>query len=139
MGLKGFAPQKSKFKAKLVGGKAVTLHLRAFTLADLAWFQAEFPTENDLAKFSLMQPEPVCKALWQMLEPESKKFFAGVKFTDADEKTGAEITIEVDGYKKLLYSFADEETLLLGMGALAESRGLNGFIDDLKKKTMIAA
>ena len=134
MGLAGFAPKSAKFKAKLVGGRSVTLTLRPFTLADLAWFQNEF-SEDDTAKFAMMQPDVVCRAVWHMLEPESKMAFGNITFTDVSENTGQPITVEVFGYEKMLHSIADESALIAAYDALAKSRGLNGFANELKKKT----
>jgi len=138
MSLAGLTPKKAKFKATLVGGKVVTLTLRPFTLADVAWFQEEFPTEEDLVALADIRIDPACRAIWQMLDKKSKVKLSNIRFVKKNEKTGKDADQEIEGYKRLMYAFDDEESIQEAFLALGESRGLNGFVEDSLKKKISA-
>lgn len=138
MGLEGFAPKSASFKAKLIGGRVVKITLRPFTLADTAWFQNDL-TEQDHIEIAEMKVSAVCKALWHMMDKESKDIFCNISFVHYDEVEKTEIKTQVTGYEKLVHSFADETAILNGIEALAECKGLNGFIEESKKKMNLGA
>lgn len=138
MSLVGLTPKKATFKATLVGGKKVTLTLRPFTLADVAWFQEEFPDEKDLVELAEIRIDPSCRAIWQMLDGKSRNILSKIRFTDLNPETNKQEPVEVHGYKILLHSFDDENSIQEAFLALGKSRGLNGFIEDQLKKKIAA-
>jgi len=126
-------PVESSCEIK-IGGVDVTLDLRPFTLGDLAFMQREFPTEQSRMEIAKLNADPLCKIVWHMLTPESKKHFSNIKFVDYDEEKEQPIEIEVKGYKKLFHSITKTDDLLKLFMAYSESESLNNFVPDLIKK-----
>lgn len=142
MGLAGFVPQSAEFKAKLIGGREIRIELRPYTLADDAWFNQTFETEEKRLTFADIEhkdwADSVCRVLWRLMTTESKLQFQDIKFSDLDEKTGTEIIVNIVGYEKLMHSFESHIELLAGWNAVIKCRGLNDYVEEALKKKIAA-
>ena len=134
MSLESFSAKSVTFKIELVGGSKVELTFRPFTLADLAWLQEEFSTEEEALEIAGMKAAPLCKIMWNQLAPECKLFFSGITYEKFDEEKEKVETVQLMGYQKLLHSIKDQENMLIAFTAYSEEESLNSFIPDEKKK-----
>lgn len=146
MSIKNLAPKGSSFRARLVNGHEVEIHLRPFTLSDVARNESRFEDKEDLLAFgqalSEMKVDPVCQVLWEQMTPESKNLFADIKFTDFCEEKGEQIEVSPVGWEKLKHSFADYSGLIDGLVAYYDVLEKNGFVvapGEKKKKKAVKA
>ena len=131
-----FAPKETSFKANLKDGRSVELTLRPYSLADMAWSQETFKTEEDRIAIANMKVEPCAKLIWNQLKAEDKKIFMALKFIKTDDE-GNDIEVKPEGYERFIEGIADVESLIAGYISYAENMDINGFIPDSdKKKTM---
>lgn len=137
MGLGGFAP-KSDTAVLLLSGDVVEIHIRPFILADKAWWEQSF-TPEELQGLENLEVEPMCKAIWQQLDVESKKLFGKIEFKDVDDN-GEEFTTKVAGYQKIMHSIKKLEDVISLYGKVLQVVRDNDFLpSDSKKKTVKAA
>jgi len=134
MSLKDFAAKTTSCEVELVGGSKVELTFRPFTLADLAWLQSEFSTEEQAIEIAGMKAAPLCKIMWNQLTPECKSFFSDITYDKFDEVTEEIEVVKLMGYQKLLHAIKDQENMLVAFTAYSEVENLNSFIPDEKKK-----
>lgn len=134
MSLEGFSAKSKSCKVELVGGSKVELTFRPFTLADLAWLQDEFSTEEEALEIAAMKAAPLCKIMWNQLTNESKQFFSNIKYEKFDEEKEEAEIVKLMGYQKLLHSIKDQENMFKAFAAYSEVEGMNSFIPDEKKK-----
>ena len=139
MSLTDFAAKTTTCKIELVGGSKVELTFRPFTLADLAWLQEEFSTEEKALEIAEMKAVPLCKIMWNQLTNESKSFFSDVIYEKFNEETEETESVKLMGYQKLLHAVKDNKNLLIAFGAYSEVENLNSFIPEKKKKMKKAA
>lgn len=133
-------PKKVDVDVKLIGGAKALLSLRPFTLADYAWFQEEFESEEKQFSLADAKIEPIAQIIWYQMTVESKRLFGEITFKDVDNNNN-EITIQVKGYKKLLHSIDGEDQFWKLLDAYLKCKGLNGFTEKseevgLKKKCL---
>ena len=136
MDLGDFAAKTTSCEVELVGGSKVELTFRPFTLADLAWLQSEFSTEEQALEIAGMKATPLCKIMWNQLTPECKLFFSGITYEKFDEEKEEIETVQLMGYQKLLHAIKDQEQMIIAFTAYSEVENLNSFIPDEKKKTV---
>lgn len=136
MSLVDFSSKTKTCSVELVGGETVDLTFRPFTLADLAWMQEEFPTEEESIAIAQMKAEPLCKIIWNQLTAESKSYFSNIRFEKYDEETEETELIKVLGYKKILHSLKDDKEMIKAFMTYSEVENLNSFVPDQKKKMM---
>ena len=134
MSLESFSAKSKSCNVELVGGSKVELTFRPFTLADLAWLQNEFSTEEEALEIAAMKAAPLCKIMWNQLTAESKQLFFDIKYEMLNEETNEIEIVSLIGYQKLLHSFKDQEQMLIAFTAYSEVENLNSFIPDEKKK-----
>lgn len=134
MSLTDFSAKSKSCKIELVGGTEVELTFRPFTLADLAWLQEEFNTEEQALEIAEMKVTPLCKIMWNQLINECKSFFFDITYEMLNEETNKVETVKLMGYQKLLHAIKDQENILIAFTAYTEVEGLNSFIPDEKKK-----
>lgn len=130
-------PLETSCFVELSNGEKVELVFRPFTLRDYAWIQHEISTPEIRAALSRLDPEIVCKIIWQMLTPESKDQFRNIKFVEYDDEKECAVETKILGYKKLLHSFATPVEMLKAFNAYSESESLNQFFPDLSKKKVL--
>lgn len=131
-------PKKTAVEIKLVGGAKAKITLRPFTLADYAWFQDNFDTEEKQFSLADAKVDAIAEIIWYQMTIESKKLFGTIVFKDVDDD-GEEIEVEIKGYKKLLHAVNGEDQFWRLLDAYLKCKGLNGFIEKsedvgLKKK-----
>lgn len=124
----------------LVNGQDMTLTMRPYTMADHVWYQENFSSEEDALAIAAMRIDPMAKICWHMLDTESKKFFANVKYKKFNDETGEEEWVDVHGYQNLIHTLDNEQSFWLLWDAFLRCKGMNGFVDDpdaigVKKKT----
>lgn len=134
MDLGEFAAKTKSCNVELVGGSEVELTFRPFTLADLAWLQSEFSTEEEALEIAGMKAAPLCKIMWNQLTPECKSFFSDITYEKFDDVTEEIETVKLMGYQKLLHAIKDQEQMIIAFTAYSEVENLNSFIPDEKKK-----
>ena len=138
MSLTDFSAKTTTCKVMLVGDNEVELKFRPYTLADVAWLQDEFSTEEAL-EIAAMKATPLCKIMWNQLTNESKSFFSDVIYEKFNEETEETESVKLMGYQKLLHAVKDNKNLLIAFGAYSEVENLNSFIPEKKKKMKKAA
>ena len=135
MSLTDFAAKTTTCEIELVGGSKVELTFRAFTLADLAWLQEEFSTEEKALDLQNLKVIPVCKVIWNQLSNESKDFFSDISYEKFNDETEEVEIVKLMGYKKLVHAI-DHDNMLVAFLAYSRVQNLNSFIPDEKKKKM---
>lgn len=136
MNLSDFSAKTTSCKIELVGGQKVELTFRPFTLADLAWIQNEFGSEDSALEIAAMKAVALCKIMWNQFTPECKSFFSGISYERFNEETEQIETVKLMGYEKLLHSIKDQNQMIIAFAAYSEVENLNSFIPDEKKKKM---
>ncbi|MGR3219398.1 MAG: hypothetical protein ACUZ8H_06210 [Candidatus Anammoxibacter sp.] len=139
MSLTDFAAKTVTCKIELLDGSKVELILRPFTLADLAWLQEAFPTEEEALEIAAMKPVPLCKIIWHQLDNETKMFFSDITYEKFDEETEEVESIKLMGHQKLLHAVKDNKNLLIAFEAYSKVENLNAFVPEKKKKMKKAA
>jgi len=134
MDLGDFSAKTKSCNVELLGGGEAELTFRPFTLADLAWLQSEFSTEEQALEIAGMKAAPLCKIIWNQLTPECKSFFSDITYEEFNEETGEIETVKPMGYKKLYHSIKDQEQMIVAFASYSEVENLNSFIPDEKKK-----
>lgn len=134
MDLGEFAAKTKSCNVELVGGSKVDLTFRPFTLADLAWLQEEFNTEELAIEIAEMKAVPVIKIIWNQLTNECKKDFHDIKYEMLNEETNKIEVVKIIGYQKLLHAIKDQNQMLVAFTAYTEVENLNSFLPDEKKK-----
>ena len=135
MSLTDFAAKTTTCKIELVGGSKVELTFRPFTLADLAWLQEEFSTEEKSLDLQNLKVIPVCKVIWNQLSNESKDFFSDISYEKFNDETEEVEIVKLMGYKKLVHAI-DHDNMLIAFLAYSKVQNINSFIPDEKKKKM---
>ena len=135
MSLTDFAAKTTTCKIELVGGSKVELTFRPFTLADLAWLQEEFSTEEKSLDLQNLKVIPVCKVIWNQLSNESKDFFSDISYEKFNDETEEVEIVKLMGYKKLVHAI-DHDNMLVAFLAYSKVQNINSFIPDEKKKKM---
>lgn len=131
-----FASKETSFKANLKDGRSVELTLRPYSLADMAWSQETFKTEEDQIAIANMKVEPCAKLIWNQLKAEDKKIFMAMNFVKTDDE-GNDIEVKPEGYERFIEGIIDVESLIAGYISYAKNMEINGFLPDSdKKKTM---
>lgn len=128
------APTETSCEVSLQGGHKVVLTFRPFNLADVAWMQHNFDTDEKRLKLASMSVDEVSQLIWHMLTPESKSTFSNIKFQEYDEERECEIEVKITGYKKLQYALASQEDLIKLFATYSQSESLNSFIPSAHKK-----
>lgn len=134
MDLGDFAAKTTSCKIELVGGQKVDLTFRPFTLADLAWLQEEFNTNEQALEIAEMKAAPLCKIMWNQLVPECKAFFSDISYEKFNDETEQVETVKLMGYEKLLHSIKDQKNMLVAFAAYSEVENLNSFMPENEKK-----
>ena len=135
MSLTDFAAKTTTCKIELVGGSKVELTFRPFTLADLAWLQEEFSTEEKSLDLQNLKVIPVCKVIWNQLSNESKDFFSDISYEKFNDETEEVEIVKLMGYKKLVHAI-DHDNMLIAFLAYYKVQNITSFIPDEKKKKM---
>jgi len=132
MDLGDFAAKTKSCNVELVGGHRVKLTFRPFVLADMAWLQDEFPSEEDQLNIALMKITALCKIIWHQLDSKSKSEFDNITFKE-DGDDGKEVTLNAVGYEKLLYAIKEHKNIYPIFDVYSEVEGLNSFMPEKKK------
>ena len=128
--LKDIVPEKTSCEILLIGGEKIEITFRPFTLRDLAWLQSEFDSDEKIRDLNLLKAESIAKAVWQMMDAQSKAQFGNIIFEDFDEETGQILRVKVTGYKKLLHSVGSQKDLINAYFAQSASQSMNNFIEE---------
>ena len=131
-----FSAKETSFKANLKDGRTVNLFLRPYCLADMAWMQDNFSSEEDTKAIQRLDIDISCKCIWHQLKAESKQIFLDFKYTKEDENT-VEVEYSPEGYERFLEGILDFNSFIVAYAAYADSMQKNGFIPDTSKKKIL--
>jgi hypothetical protein len=124
-GLKEFLSKQSELNVVTFERIGKPFVVNPFTLADLAWKDAQFKPEEILEAFKTLDMNVLGRIFYRILDNESKKLLAACKIIEVDEK-GEEIEIRCDFvYEKLRYLISGERELALFLRALMLARNIS--------------
>lgn len=133
-------PHRPRCKVLLSNGKKVELEFREFCLADVAFLQREFATNKAQLEILKYNPDAVCRIIWHMLSPDSKKIFNDIRFEEFDEAREMVVERKIYGYEKLLHALKNPEQMIIAFECQMTSQSLNDYLpDDVKAKKKIEA